>query len=83
MHVKLPSAQEEFIEQKVACGVFPSPDAVISKAITLLQQQDLWTKEVADKIEQGWNEAQSGVLISEESLMRHLSARKAEWKANR
>lgn len=83
MQVKLPPAQEEFIQQKVAHGVFPSPDALISEAISLLQQHDLWTKEASPKIDQAWNEAKSGVLISEDTLIQHLNSRKASWKLDR
>jgi Arc/MetJ-type ribon-helix-helix transcriptional regulator len=83
MHVKLPPAQEEFIQQKVAHGVFPSPDAVVSEAINLLQQQDLWAKESEARIAQGWNESKSGLLLSEDTLIQHLNARKGAWKSDR
>jgi Arc/MetJ-type ribon-helix-helix transcriptional regulator len=61
--VKLPPAQEEFIQQKIAHGAFLSPDALMSEAINLLQQQDLWAQNAAAKIERGWNEAKSGLLF--------------------
>jgi Arc/MetJ-type ribon-helix-helix transcriptional regulator len=83
MHIRLPLAQEEFVQRKVAHGAFPSPDALISEAISLLQQQDCWTKDAAARIEQGWNDAKAGLLISEEALIQHLSERKAAWKADR
>ena len=83
MHVKLPPAQEEFIQQKVAHGVFPSPDALISEAVNLLQERDLWTKDTTAKIEQAWNEAKSGLLLPEDTLIQHLNSRKAAWKSDR
>jgi Arc/MetJ-type ribon-helix-helix transcriptional regulator len=83
MHVKLPPDQEEFIQQKVAHGTFSSPDALISEAINLLQRQDLWTKDATTKIEQAWNEAESGLLLSEDTLIQHLDSRKAAWKSDR
>lgn len=82
MQVKLPPAQEEFIYQKVAHGVFSSPDALISEAVNLLQQRELWSKNAAEKIEQGWNEAETGHLVCEDDLIGHLTSRKAAWKAN-
>jgi Arc/MetJ-type ribon-helix-helix transcriptional regulator len=83
MHIRLPPAQEEFVQRKIAHGAFPSPDALISEAINLLQQQDCWTRDAAAKIDQGWEDAKAGLLISEEALIQHLSARKAAWKADR
>ena len=83
MHVKLPPAQEEFIHEKVAHGLFPSPDAVISEAINLLQQHELWSKGAAGKIELGWSEAKSGQLLSEDTLIQEMNARKAAWKSDR
>jgi Arc/MetJ-type ribon-helix-helix transcriptional regulator len=83
MQVELPPSQEEFIKMKIAHGAFSSPDALISEAINLLQQRDLWTRDAAAKIEQGWTEAKSGLLLSEETLIRHLNARKAAWKTDR
>jgi len=81
MQVNLPPAQEEFIQAKIARGAFSSPDALISEAINLLQERDLWRQDAGAKIEQGWDESRSGLLVSEETLIEHLSARKADWKS--
>ncbi len=74
MNVNLPPAQEEFIQRKIAHGVFPSHDALISKAINLLEQQDYWAKDADTKIEQGWNETNARLLITEDTLIQHLSS---------
>ncbi len=83
MQVKLPPSQVEFIQQKVAYGAFPSTDALISEAISLMQQQEHWAQDAAAKIDQGWAEAKSGMLLSEEALVRELSQQKAAFRSAR
>jgi putative addiction module CopG family antidote len=83
MQVNLPPAQEEFIREKIARGAFSSPDALISEAINLLQQHEVWRQDARAKIDQGWSESRSGLLVSEETLIEHLNARKADWRSAR
>lgn len=83
MHIKLPPAQVDFIEQKIALGDFPSTDALISEAISLMQQREHWVKDATSKIDQGWTEAKSGFLVSEEILIQELSVQKAAFRSAR
>lgn len=83
MKINLPPAQEHFIQQQISSGAYPSPDAIISEAVQLLQQQADWKNDAATKIDQGWNEAKTGLLVSEDTLIRNLAARKAAWKSDK
>ena len=83
VNVELPPSQVEFIHRKVADGEFTSAEAVISEGIKLLEQRERWKGETAGKIEEGWHQAKSGMLLAEKDLIDSLGARKSAWKAAR
>ena len=48
-----------------------------------MQQREHWVKDATSKIDQGWTEAKSGLLVSEETLIQELSAQKAAFRSAR
>lgn len=83
MTVNLPPAQEHFIEQQISSGAYPSPDAIVAEAIQHFRQQAHWKNDAATKIDQGWNEANAGLLVPEDTLIRYLTARRSNWITRR
>ena len=80
MNVSLPSPLEDFVRRKVAAGEFETVDEVVCEALRLLQQQELSKAEVRDKIEVGWEQANSGQVRTPEETQRNIAARKEAWK---
>ena len=84
MNVTLTPAYEDYVRRKVAAGDFHNEAEVLSEGLRLLQQQDAqWAAEARTKIEEGWNQAKSGQLLSPEVLRESLDVRKAVWRTSR
>ena len=81
MNVTLRPRFEEFVRRKVETGDFLSAEEVVSAGLRLLQQQDeQWAVEARVKIDEGWDQAKSGQLLSPETVLEKLTKRKAAWK---
>lgn len=52
MHVQLPTDLEQFVNEQVAAGRFPSADDVVREGLRLLRQQDDLRRDIAVGIEQ-------------------------------
>ena len=85
MNVSLPASLQEFVRQKVAAGQFGSPDEVVAEGLRLLQDQENWQTEARDKIDEGWEQAKAGQLLTPQQVREDLAIRKRVWKqhANR
>ena len=80
MNVSLPTPLEEFAKRKVAAGEFDSVDEVVCEGLRLLQLREHWKTEASAKIDQGWDQAASGRLLSPRQARESLASRKQEWR---
>ena len=83
MNVTLTPESEQFIKEKVASGDFSSVERVIDEGIKLLREEELWRQEIRQKIDEGWNDAKAGRLLTPEQVKENMARRKEEFLARR
>ena len=76
MNVSIGSELEEFIKSKVATGDYASASEVVRDGLRLLKEKDhareVELQAIRDKIEHGWQQAEAGLLLDGEEVMRKL-----------
>ena len=81
MNVQLSAAQEEYPQKGERRGLCDRKRGDFG-GCQVIGEQERWTASIREKIEQGWSEAQDGMLISEEELTSELGSREAAWRVN-
>ena len=79
MTITLSPEQEAQVRRAVESGEYETAEEYVSEAIKSLHENRQWLDEQREKIEQGWQEAERGDLISAEELLENMKAWKAEW----
>jgi antitoxin ParD1/3/4 len=83
MAINLRAELEELIQQDVERGPYQTVEEFIEHAVRLLHEQEVWfasqRREIAEKIEEGWNAAARGELIGESQVKFNMQQRKRAW----
>jgi len=87
MDISLTSELEQFVRNKVSSGGFQDASAVVMAALCGMKERDgerdhqtAWLRAA---IEQGWNEAQAGQLVSSDAAKSNMARFKDEYKKSR
>ena len=87
MTIHLRPELEELIRQDILRGPYQSIDEFVEHAVSLLHEQEAWfashRDEIAQKIEEGWDAAQRGELLSSEQVQTNMQERKRIWREQR
>jgi Arc/MetJ-type ribon-helix-helix transcriptional regulator len=83
MDIHLRPELEEQIRQDIQRGPYQTVDEFVERAVSLLHEQEAWyafhRDEIAGKIEEGWNAAARGELVSDKEVQAHMQERKRAW----
>jgi len=83
MTIELKPELEALIQRRVASGAFANPEEVIERALEFLSTEEAWLAanraEIAEQIEQGWNEAQRGELMDGDEVRAEMAKQKLAW----
>ncbi|MBI1375846.1 MAG: type II toxin-antitoxin system ParD family antitoxin [Phycisphaera sp.] len=63
MNVKLPGDLEQWVDQRVKEGHYPSSEAALTEALELLQRRDARREEVRMAIQEGIDDADAGRTV--------------------
>lgn len=87
MEIRLSPELEAVIAGDVATGRFANAEEYLAEAVELLHEQETWASETLErqrqKLENSWQQAQRGELISLDQVREDMVAMKAEWKTRR
>jgi putative addiction module CopG family antidote len=83
MDIHLRPELEEQIRQDIQRGPYQTVDEFVERAVSLLHEQEAWFssnhREIAEKIEDGWNAAEHGELAGDREVRAHMQAKKQVW----
>ena len=87
MTVELTPALEALIQKRLQTGAFSSVDEVIERALVFLSVEEDWLtdnrEEIANQIQEGWDEAERGELTDGETVRAEMQQFKDDWKKQR
>ena len=79
MNVSLTEQLEEFVQRKVASGLYTSASEVVREALRLLEEQERLKAArlggLGEMINAGWDAAERGDLVSVPAAMKAIQAR--------
>jgi antitoxin ParD1/3/4 len=83
MTVELKPEVEAFIRKRLESGAFATAEEVIERALEFLSLEEDWLAEnrehIAAKIQEGWDEAQTGELIEADEVRANVQKGKENW----
>ena len=87
MDIRLKPEVEAMIRQGVERGPYNTPEELVEQAISEFHEREDWLaqhrQDIAQKIEEGWQSAKQGNLMTAEEVKSAMEAHKAAWlKAN-
>lgn len=74
MNVSLRPELRRFVERGVRSGRFRSASEALNAGLRLLREEERWRDDVKQKLEEGWAEAEAGLLLDGPTVMRELRA---------
>lgn len=84
MNVSLTPELEEFINKKVAGGMYVTASEVVREALRVLKNQDDYLEQrkakLAAEIEKAWEQLERGEVVDGESVFAELRRRSAEMR---
>jgi antitoxin ParD1/3/4 len=83
MNVSLTRELENFVQSKVGSGSFGDTSAVVSSALSLMQQRDQQQAWLEEELDRGLNDAKEGRLTPSSSVKAEMLAFRANWQAQR
>jgi len=87
MDVSLTGELEHYVRSKVSSGGFQDASAVVRAALCDMKEHDEERDQqmacLRAAVEQGWNEAQAGQLVSDDDAKSTMARFKEEWKKSR
>ena len=85
MTIQLSPELEALVQQDVSRGAYASVQEFVTEAVTILHRREEWfaahEQEMRDAIEEGWQQAERGELLTEEQVRQSLARTRAEWIA--
>ncbi len=82
MTIHLKPETEALIQEDVQRGQYSSADEFVEEAVRLLhEEQELWAREVHEKIERAYAELERGECFTLEETRAKLQEHKAAWLA--
>jgi putative addiction module CopG family antidote len=83
MDIRLKPELEAMIQEDLQRGPYASAEDLVEQAVSQLHEREDWLarnrEEIAQKIEEGWQSAKQGNLMSEEEVKSAMGAHKAGW----
>jgi antitoxin ParD1/3/4 len=83
MQITLSHELEEFVENKIRSGDYPSAQELIEDAVARLRAEDIDPAELRRLVAQGQAEADRGELIDADVVFERLAQRSARHRENR
>jgi Arc/MetJ-type ribon-helix-helix transcriptional regulator len=87
MQLTVPQDLETLINKRLATGAYANAEEVLRHALEAQDAEESWTPEerqaLADRIEQGYRQAERGELIPGEQVRQNIQARKEAWRQGR
>jgi antitoxin ParD1/3/4 len=79
MYIQLPPENEQFIQNQVASGKYSNPEAVVVKALKLLEEWENgykeWEDQTRKKVAVGLAQIQQGEVLDSGVVMSRLEAK--------
>jgi putative addiction module CopG family antidote len=82
MHVNLSHDLEEFVENKIRSGDYPSAQELIEDAVARLRAEEIDPAELRRLVAEGQAEADRGELIDVDVVFERLANRSARHREN-
>jgi antitoxin ParD1/3/4 len=82
MTIHLKPETEALIQEDLQRGQYSSADELVEEAVRLLhEEQELWAREVHEKIERAYGQFERGEYYTLEETRARLEEHKAAWRA--
>jgi antitoxin ParD1/3/4 len=87
MYIELPPEHEQFIQNQVASGKYSNPEAVVVKALKLLEEWEKdykeWEDETYKKVAVGLAQIERGEVLDSKVVMARLEEKLRKARENR
>jgi len=84
MTISLRPEHEKEIAEAIESGAYQTADDVITRALEILRDEDLWLREhkgeIEAKIERGMGQFERGEFFSSDESRAEMQRRKAAWR---